>query len=198
MHRLSGAWKFAILSDAIHMAREHRQNAIQYLYLHLTNNKQCEAKMKWHHKIISKLLWYTCRVVILSLNSVLNFREHEWSKHGTCATSLGATGDQHKYFAKALEMKSKYDAGKYVTLWQCILHCFCSGSVSAVYIKYWNEYWNMELYIKFGGEDEGNAPQQHISRIYLCLLHHGSLGAMSINTSPSFSLIHGNVLCTKR
>ena len=46
---------------------------------------------------------------------MLNFREHEWSKHGTCATSLGATGDQHKYFAKALEMKTKYDAGKYVT-----------------------------------------------------------------------------------
>ena len=35
MHRVSGAWKFAFLSDAIHMAREHRQNAIQYLYLHL-------------------------------------------------------------------------------------------------------------------------------------------------------------------
>ena len=37
MHRISGAWKFALLSDAIHMAREHRQNAIQYLYLHLYN-----------------------------------------------------------------------------------------------------------------------------------------------------------------
>ena len=36
MHRvLRGAWKFAFLSDSIHMAREHRQNAIQYLYLHL-------------------------------------------------------------------------------------------------------------------------------------------------------------------
>ena len=32
---LRGAWKFAFLSDAIHMAHEHRQNAIQYLYLHL-------------------------------------------------------------------------------------------------------------------------------------------------------------------
>ena len=36
---LSDAWKFAILSDAIHMAREHRQNAIQYLYLHLFTTK---------------------------------------------------------------------------------------------------------------------------------------------------------------
>ena len=35
MHRVSGACKFALLSDAIHIAREHRQNAIQYLYLHL-------------------------------------------------------------------------------------------------------------------------------------------------------------------
>ena len=41
MHRVSGAWKVAFLPDAIHMAREHRQNAIQYLYLHahvLTTN----------------------------------------------------------------------------------------------------------------------------------------------------------------
>ena len=35
MHRVSGAWKFAILSDAIHMTREHRQNAIQYLYIYI-------------------------------------------------------------------------------------------------------------------------------------------------------------------
>ena len=39
MHRVSGAWKFAFLSDASHMAREHRQNAIQYLYLHLLTTK---------------------------------------------------------------------------------------------------------------------------------------------------------------
>ena len=39
MHRVSGAWKFAFLSDAIHMAREHRQNAIQYLYFTSFNNK---------------------------------------------------------------------------------------------------------------------------------------------------------------
>ena len=39
MHRVSGAWKFALLSDAIHMAREHLQNAIQYSYLHLFTTK---------------------------------------------------------------------------------------------------------------------------------------------------------------
>ena len=33
MHRVSG------ISDAIHMAREHRHNAIQYLYLHLLTTK---------------------------------------------------------------------------------------------------------------------------------------------------------------
>ena len=33
--------KFSILSDAVHMVREHRQNAIQYLYLHLFYNKFC-------------------------------------------------------------------------------------------------------------------------------------------------------------
>ena len=39
MHCVSGAWKFAILSDAIHMAREHQQNAIQYLCWHLFTTK---------------------------------------------------------------------------------------------------------------------------------------------------------------
>ena len=38
MHRVSGAWKFAILSYAIYMARDPRKNAIQYLYLHLFTN----------------------------------------------------------------------------------------------------------------------------------------------------------------
>ena len=38
-HFVSGAWKFAILSDAIHMAREHWPNAIQYSYLHLFTTK---------------------------------------------------------------------------------------------------------------------------------------------------------------
>ena len=31
--------QFAFLSDANHMARKHRQNAIQYLYLHLFTTK---------------------------------------------------------------------------------------------------------------------------------------------------------------
>ena len=35
MHRV----RFAILSDAFHMAREHRQNASQYLYLDLFTTK---------------------------------------------------------------------------------------------------------------------------------------------------------------
>ena len=39
MHRVSGALKFAILSVVIHTAREHRQNAIQYLYSHLFTTK---------------------------------------------------------------------------------------------------------------------------------------------------------------
>ncbi|KAK3092993.1 hypothetical protein FSP39_009762 [Pinctada imbricata] len=43
---------------------------------------------------------------------VIYYREHEWTKHGTCATSLAATGDIHKYFSKALELKSRYDATK--------------------------------------------------------------------------------------
>ena len=39
MHCVAGAWKFAFLSDAIYFAREPRQNAIQYLYLHLFTTK---------------------------------------------------------------------------------------------------------------------------------------------------------------
>ena len=39
LHHKEEQIKLAILSDAIHMAREHRQNAIQYLYLHLFTPK---------------------------------------------------------------------------------------------------------------------------------------------------------------
>ena len=39
MHCVSGAWKFAFLSNAIHMAREHQHNVIEYLYLHLLTTK---------------------------------------------------------------------------------------------------------------------------------------------------------------
>ena len=39
MHRVSGACKFASLSEAIHTARDHRQNATQYIYLHLFKTK---------------------------------------------------------------------------------------------------------------------------------------------------------------
>ena len=57
MHRVSGAWKFAFLSDAIHMAREHRQNATQYLYLHLLTTKFVVILLiltqKWHISQIS-------------------------------------------------------------------------------------------------------------------------------------------------
>ena len=59
MHRVSGAWKFALLSDAIHMAREHRQNAIQYLYLHLFTTKFVAILLtltqKWHISYISNV-----------------------------------------------------------------------------------------------------------------------------------------------
>ena len=50
---LSGAWKFAILSDAIHMAREHRQNAIQYIYI-------------FYNKFVAIFLTLTQRMLYLS------------------------------------------------------------------------------------------------------------------------------------
>ena len=49
----SGAWKFALLSDAIHMAREHRQNAIQYLCLHLFTTKFVAILLTLTQNVIS-------------------------------------------------------------------------------------------------------------------------------------------------
>ena len=43
-------WKFAFLSDAIHMDREHRQNTIQYLYLHLFTTKFVAVLLTWTQK----------------------------------------------------------------------------------------------------------------------------------------------------
>ena len=39
MHRVSGAWKFAFLSDAIHIAREHRQKCNSILIFTSFYNK---------------------------------------------------------------------------------------------------------------------------------------------------------------
>ena len=45
-----------LLSDAIHMAREHRQNAIQYLYLHLFTAKFVAILLTFYTKCnISKI-----------------------------------------------------------------------------------------------------------------------------------------------
>ena len=41
MHRVQG--KFAILFDAIHMVREHQQNAIQYLHVYEGQSKISES-----------------------------------------------------------------------------------------------------------------------------------------------------------
>ena len=56
MHRVSGAWKFALLSYAYRPC-QHRQNAIQYLYLHLFTTKFVAILLtltqKWHISQIS-------------------------------------------------------------------------------------------------------------------------------------------------
>ncbi|XP_063047689.1 ribonuclease T2-like [Engraulis encrasicolus] len=36
---------------------------------------------------------------------------HEWTKYGTCAASLPALNTTHKYFAKTLELRKKFDIG---------------------------------------------------------------------------------------
>lgn len=41
-----------------------------------------------------------------------SFWEHEWDKHGTCATSLPTTADEHKYFSTALKINDNFNALK--------------------------------------------------------------------------------------
>ena len=43
MHRLRGAWKFAFLSDAIHIVREHRQKCNSILIFTSFYNKVCRG-----------------------------------------------------------------------------------------------------------------------------------------------------------
>lgn len=41
-----------------------------------------------------------------------SFWEHEWSKHGTCATSLPATSNELKYFGMGLKLHAKYNISR--------------------------------------------------------------------------------------
>lgn len=39
-------------------------------------------------------------------------REHEWSKHGTCAKPVQQTDSQFNYFKKSLELGNTYNVYK--------------------------------------------------------------------------------------
>ena len=41
----------------------------------------------------------------------INFREHEWTKHGTCALILDNVKDEFDYFNVALNLRKKFDFG---------------------------------------------------------------------------------------
>jgi len=43
-------------------------------------------------------------------DTAASFWAHEYNKHGTCATSLPALGDELKFFSGALHLRSVYDA----------------------------------------------------------------------------------------
>ncbi|XP_048733907.1 ribonuclease Oy-like [Ostrea edulis] len=52
-----------------------------------------------------KLLWPN----MYSDSSEYSFWEHEWSKHGTCASSLNSTSTEYKYFSKALDLYTRFN-----------------------------------------------------------------------------------------
>ncbi|XP_078315459.1 ribonuclease Oy-like isoform X2 [Crassostrea virginica] len=52
-----------------------------------------------------KILWPN----MYSDTSTTSFWEHEWSKHGTCASSLNATSTEFRYFSKALDLYARFN-----------------------------------------------------------------------------------------
>ncbi|XP_062566794.1 ribonuclease Oy-like, partial [Saccostrea cucullata] len=52
-----------------------------------------------------KILWPN----MYSDTSEYSFWEHEWSKHGTCASSLNVTSTEYRYFSKALDLYTRYN-----------------------------------------------------------------------------------------
>lgn len=51
-------------------------------------------------------------ILFLKKRKPLSCREHEWSKHGTCATSLPATSNELKYFGMGLKLHAKYNISR--------------------------------------------------------------------------------------
>jgi ribonuclease I len=55
---------------------------------------------------MNRVRTHNVRNIVLILFS----REHEWSKHGTCAMDLPATANEYLYFRKALDVMKIFDA----------------------------------------------------------------------------------------
>ena len=91
MHCVSGAWKFAFLSDAIHMAREHRQNAIQYWYLYLFTTKFVAVLLTLTQKChISQI-----RTKSKTLRTAITGRMTNWTKPQCDPVQILRTKDWH-------------------------------------------------------------------------------------------------------
>ncbi|KAJ8309395.1 hypothetical protein KUTeg_014269 [Tegillarca granosa] len=68
----------------------------------------------WHFSVkpIQVLFLHLYHVSYSFTLDRVSFREHEWDKHGTCATSLPTTADEHKYFSTALKINDNFNALK--------------------------------------------------------------------------------------
>ena len=51
--------------------------------------------------------------VFLKLFLFLLSRKHEYEKHGTCAATVPGLETEHEFFKNALDLRDKYDMGRY-------------------------------------------------------------------------------------
>ena len=160
MLRVSGAWKFALLSDAIHIAREHRHNAIQYLYLHLFTTK-----------FVAILLTLTQKCHISQISNVQKVRHLEqpapgwmrnWTKPPREPVLIIRSNDWYFYSLIIVNTATSY--------------FFTNLHV----IYFWNghrerrfSHWHLQLHTRLAERYRWRCADLHSDAIMLSLIHSG-------------------------